>query len=312
MKAFYFSSALWATVLLTAQTARADQYSDPAAPTLTITTSSNGQRRVTFTPFPSADDFQMRSSTNLNTPFSPDSSGSFSNLAWTAPGGGSAFHALAVTPLSSNTLLTATVLSKLTYGQTPDLLDRLAAIGPEAFIAGQLAPETITEHSGQAHTNIAWIESRFGAPTDYIVGSPQTTSGPGTADIHDLPAWLALNAVFADRQLLEVLTQFWENHFVTWAGKSANFFVGTARYTGGYPSRAAAEWEWREVTGWRNAMLRTNWTFHDMLKVSAESPAMIQYLDTATSRADPGFAPNENYSRELMELFTMGVDNGYD
>jgi uncharacterized protein (DUF1800 family) len=46
-----------------------------------------------------------------------------------------------------------------------------------------------------------------------------------------------------------------------------------------------------------------------MLRISAESPAMIIYLDTVTSNKD---AANENYARELMELFTMGVDNGYD
>src|SRR4030095_9590327 len=49
-----------------------------------------------------------------------------------------------------------------------------------------------------------------------------------------------------------------------------------------------------------------------MLKISAESPAMIVYLDTATSRGNPPNIPNENYSRELMELFCQGVDNGYD
>ncbi len=304
--------ALAASLLLAVPASfAADPYASPSAPALTLTV-SNGQKRVTFTPYPGADVFQMRSTTNLNAPFTADTAGVFSNLTWTAPGGTNAFHALAVTPLGSNALLTATVLSKITYGPTPELLDRLAVIGPDAYIAEQLAPETILERAAQAHTNIALLASRFGTPTNYIVGSAQTNFGPGTGEIRELQSWLVLNAVFADRQLLEVLTQFWENHFVTYFAKSANFFVGNARYSGAFPTRAASEWEWREVTNWRNAMMRTNWTFHDLLRISAESCAMIQYLDTATSRADGAFIPNENYSREILELFTMGVDNGYD
>jgi uncharacterized protein (DUF1800 family) len=63
---------------------------------------------------------------------------------------------------------------------------------------------------------------------------------------------------------------------------------------------------------WRAALLNPQCTFYDLLKISAESPAMIIYLDTATSKGNGGNIANENYARELMELFTMGVDNGYD
>jgi uncharacterized protein (DUF1800 family) len=59
-------------------------------------------------------------------------------------------------------------------------------------------------------------------------------------------------------------------------------------------------------------MMQANGTFLDLLTISAESVAMIIYLDTVTSRGNPPNIPNENYSRELLELFTMGVDNGYD
>ena len=255
----------------------------------------------------------MLGNSALGDPWVEDTSGVFSNLTWTsALNPGNAFHRLEVTSLSSNALLSSTVLSKLTYGPTPDLLDRLALIGPNAFIAEQLAPETITERAAQAHTNIAHIASRFGTPTNLIVMSNRTNTGPGTASTGDLQAWLVLNAIFADRQLLEILTQFWENHFVTYASKTANFFVG-AQFGQSYPQRAAGEFEWREISHWREATLRPDGTFYDLLKISAESPAMILYLDTAQSRgARANDIPNENYSRELMELFCMGVDNGYD
>jgi len=49
-----------------------------------------------------------------------------------------------------------------------------------------------------------------------------------------------------------------------------------------------------------------------MLVASAKSPAMLMYLDQATSRADGGRLPIENYAREVMELHTVGVGGGYD
>src|SRR5439155_23714029 len=76
--------------------------------------------------------------------------------------------------------------------------------------------------------------------------------------------------------------------------------------------RIATDLEYREVSRWRNALMGSNTTFYDMLKISAESPAMIIYLDTVESRGDAARIANENYGRELFELFTMGVDNGYD
>ena len=300
---------LWALLCVPLRGLASDAFIDPPRPVLSVT--PGPQKQISFTPYPSIDVARMLESQDLA--IWTEASGVFSNLTWTAAlDAATRFHRLEVTPLSSNALLAATVMSKLTYGPTPDLIDRLSTGNVDAFITEQLNPETITERAGQAHTNIAFIESRFGSPTNLIVSGQQANSGPGTASILDLQAWLALRAVFADRQLLEVLTQFWENHFVTFASKSANFFVG-AQFGQAYPQRAAAEFEWREVTRWRQAMLQPNCTFYDLLKISAESPTMIIYLDSATSRgARANDIPNENYSRELLELFTVGVDNGYE
>jgi uncharacterized protein (DUF1800 family) len=307
---------LMLSVCFGAGASRADEFTVPAAPSLTITTLSNSQKRVSFTPYPSGDVFKMLSVGQLGQSWTENFSGTFSDLTWAAPTSGSnAFFRLQVQPLDSNALLTATVLSKLTYGPTPELLDRLLQNSDTNFAAAyineQLNPETVTEHAAQAHTNIPYLQARFGTATNMIVGSNQINSGPGTAGTSDLQAWLVLNAVFADRQLLEVLTQFVENHFVTFAGKCANFFIG-AQFTQSYPQRGACEFEWREVSRWRNVLLNPTGTFYDLLKISAESPAMLIYLDTATSKGSPGNIPNENYSRELLELFTQGVDNGYD
>ncbi len=135
----------------------------------------------------------------------------------------------------------------------------------------------------------------------------ETTS----AAIGDLRAWFSLHAVNSPRQLFEILSQFWENHFVTQYSKSRDYLQGR-----GYDSTTAGilatDWEFREMTRWRNAMLNPQCTFYDLLKISAESPAMIVYLDSVNSRGSGNNIANENYARELLELFTFGVDNGYD
>jgi len=129
--------------------------------------------------------------------------------------------------------------------------------------------------------------------------------------LHHLRAWHLQNAVGARRQLVEVLLQFLENHFVTEHDKSRNYL--SAYYTDGTMQDVlSADWEFRENAAWRAALLRTDCTFYDLLKTSAQSPAMIVYLDTVNSRGDARNIANENYARELFELFCLGVDNGYD
>jgi len=138
-----------------------------------------------------------------------------------------------------------------------------------------------------------------------------TARSLGGGSLSDLRAWYILNAVSSPRQLLEVLTQFLENHFVTQHSKSVDYF--DRYYDDGTVEEAiASDWEYREITGWRNALLNPNCTFYDLLKVHAESPAQIVYLDTVESRGDGTRIANENYARELFELYCMGVDNGYD
>src|SRR6185369_7573273 len=94
--------------------------------------------------------------------------------------------------------------------------------------------------------------------------------------------------------------------------KSRTYFTDNQGYDSTTADRLATDWEWREMTKWRNAMLNPQCTFYDLLKISAESPAMIVYLDTVNSKGNSTSIANENYARELFELFCMGVDNGYD
>ncbi len=298
--------------LAAATSSFADDFNNPPPPSIIgITTISNAQRQITFTPYPSADEFRMlRSGTLASNSWTEDLTGVFSGSTWVHPQSSSnAFFQLEVTPLSSNALLSATILSKLTYGPTPDLLDRLATIDPDVFISEQLNPETIAENVSLSHTNINYLSSKFGTPTNVLVATGST--GPATAVIADLRAWLALYAVGANRQLHEILTQFVDNHFVTQYAKDVSHLAGL-QFHPNILMRFGAEIEWRELSRWRQTLMNPTGTFLNLLTTSAESPAMIIYLDTVSSRGNGANVPNENYSRELLELFTMGVDNGYD
>ncbi|MBA4147500.1 MAG: DUF1800 family protein [Verrucomicrobia bacterium] len=242
------------------------------------------------------------------------------------------FYKIAVTPLSGDEALTATVLNRLAYGQTPDELERILTgpnpIGPEAYIQEQLNFELLLEDVAGSHTNFGIIGPRFAGPTDvvdYTFAQTYTTNtntlvvttnnvhSSTNAAIADFRAWHVLRAVGAKRQLLEVLLQFWENHFVTQYSKSFTYFGRFYNGDSGVrENRLATQAEYLEIDRWRTALLNPQCTFYDLLKISVESPAMIIYLDTVDSRGDRSNVPNENYARELLELFTVGVDNGYD
>jgi len=140
-----------------------------------------------------------------------------------------------------------------------------------------------------------------------------------------------LRAVYSDRQLEEVLTDFWFNHFNVFIGKGADRYLVTAYERDAIRSHVLGK-------------------FKDLLIATAQSPAMLFYLDNWQSegpnsdaalgrpiRQGPPWARNsarmaplptaqqpnpqnnpprrtglnENYARELMELHTLGVNGGY-
>ena len=107
--------------------------------------------------------------------------------------------------------------------------------------------------------------------------------------LQELQAAKLLRAVYSERQLEEVLVDFWFNHFNVFAGKIADRPV-------------VLEFE-RDVI-----RPRVLGRFRDLLGAVAKSPAMLFYLDNWLSRDG---RLNENYARELMELHTLGVDGGY-
>jgi uncharacterized protein (DUF1800 family) len=304
-------------------------HAESSPPLITSLTGSNQTRNLTFTLTPGIESYTIQTSTNLSDGFTADpnffltlhSQTNFStNLvsgtnviatniqtSWLwrrtnafAPQG---FFQVQATPLTSNALLAATVLNRLTYGPTPDEIERINNIGPDSYIAEQLAPWSLVEDVTDTHTNLAHIETLFRTATEPVYDT--------NARLSDLRAWHTLRAVGAKRQLLEILLQFFENHFVTEYDKSRNWFAG--KYDDSdLENTLAAHMEHRENAYWRATLLNPQGTFYELLKISAESPAMIIYLDTVSSRGDGSRIANENFARELLELFTFGVDNGYD
>jgi uncharacterized protein (DUF1800 family) len=123
-----------------------------------------------------------------------------------------------------------------------------------------------------------------------------------------------LRAVYSERQLEEVLVDFWFNHFNVFAGKGL-----TRAYITAFERDAIRPY----ILG----------DFRQMLEAVAKSPAMLFYLDNwlngrpaeatrsnrrglawETGTQQPARAArgiNENYARELLELHTLGVDGGY-
>lgn len=94
-------------------------------------------------------------------------------------------------------------------------------------------------------------------------------------------------AAFSRRQLYERMVEFWSDHF--------NVAISQVRYL--------KVVEDREVIR-RHALGK----FPELLKATAHSPAMLEYLDNTRNRQR---TLNENYAREIMELHTLGVDGGY-
>jgi uncharacterized protein (DUF1800 family) len=128
----------------------------------------------------------------------------------------------------------------------------------------------------------------------------------------ELHASRILRAVYSERQLHEVMVDFWTNHFNVFAGKGADRWLLPA---------------YDRDTIRPHAMGK----FSELLQATAQSPAMLFYLDNfqsvspdannrrgAMRRLQEQQQPqrqrrgiNENYARELMELHTLGVDGGY-
>ena len=106
----------------------------------------------------------------------------------------------------------------------------------------------------------------------------------GKGDASESARWWLRRMASGRASLQEKLTLFWHGHFAT----------------------SIAKVEDPRLLSLQNGTLRkfAAGRFHDLLVAVAKDPAMIFWLDTIDNRKD---APNENFARELLELFTLGV-----
>jgi uncharacterized protein (DUF1800 family) len=179
-------------------------------------------------------------------------------------------------------------LSRLTYGVRSGDVERVQAQGLDAWLEQQLNPARIDDRA---------LEGRLPRVPEPSGAMGQDARREARRAVQDLAAARIARAVFSERQLEELLVDFWFNHFNVFAGKGR-----VAMFLPAYERDAIRP----HVLG----------RFRDLLGATARHPAMLFYLDNWLS-VDPDSGRgrrkglNENYARELLELHTLGVDGGY-
>ncbi len=206
-------------------------------------------------------------------------------------------------------------LNRLTFGPRSGDFEHVRAIGVETYLHQQLNPETIAipaslvDRVHNLHTlNMTPGELFLEYQRPIMMARKQNPDDKENQKeqrerrqvvMREAVEGRLLRAIEGPRQLQEVLTAFWFNHFNVFAGKEL-----CAVWTGSF----------EEVAIRPHTMGR----FRDLLGATARHPAMLYYLDNwqNTAPGSPGAKGqfqgiNENYARELMELHTLGVNGGY-
>jgi uncharacterized protein (DUF1800 family) len=175
------------------------------------------------------------------------------------------------------------LLRRATYGPTVASVAEIRRLGVAAWLDRQLDPATIADPEctalltrfpliglsiGEIRSRVKAGTLRYGWDTMLQLGFAATS-----------------RAIWSERQLFEVMVDFWSNHL-------------------NVTNPCAEVWDNRQ--DYDRSVIRPYalGRFADMLKASARHPAMLTYLD---NRFSTRAAPNENYGRELLELHTVGL-----
>jgi len=177
------------------------------------------------------------------------------------------------------------LLSRFSYGVTPALA-RSANSDANQWFLSQARPAGIAD--AYADRLITWFPRMVGDPGTLYQRSENGVYR-GWQVSCDFQRWTLLRRMFSNRQLHEVMTDFWSNLLHVAA-----------------PHDKAWPWRLRYDTTIRVHALGR---FEDLLHAAITHPAMGCYLDNASSTRT---ALNENLGRELLELHTVGLDGGYD
>ena len=203
-------------------------------------------------------------------------------------------------------------LNRVAFGPRPGDAARVRQIGVERYLEQQLDAASIAEPAALSE-RIAGLRTLRMTPAELFlefqepiraaakgdVAAKQAARRQARQVIDEAAEARIVRALYGPRQLQEVMTAFWFNHFNVFAGKGR-----CSIWTGAFEEEAIRP--------------HTLGRFRDLLGATAMHPAMLFYLDNWQNTA-PG-APgthgkfdgiNENYAREVMELHTLGVNGGY-
>jgi uncharacterized protein (DUF1800 family) len=215
------------------------------------------------------------------------------------------------------------LLNRVTFGPTAGDIDRVKAMGLQTFIEEQLNPRSLPESpvvqnlEANSTTNRKSNEELIGEfrSLQQRIQQAKKADGDGAnagnnenlkqmvgrykeLRQQDIATKLG-RCIESPRQLQEVMTEFWFNHFNVFLNKGLDTIL---------------------VDSYENQAIRPNalGNFRDLVEATCHHPAMLFYLDNWENTApdSPGSKGrfkglNENYARELMELHTLGVDGGY-
>jgi len=202
-------------------------------------------------------------------------------------------------------------LNRLAFGPCPGDLERVNQIGVERYIREQLDPQSILVPPDLAQ-RVAALKTLQMTPVELFVTFQlpvQQAKGDTDAQkaayqrsqiiLQEAVEGRLMRAIYGPRQLQEVMTAFWFNHFNVFAAKGLCHL-----WIGAYEQEAIRP--------------HTMGRFRTLLDATAKHPAMLFYLDNWQNSAPNSGARrakfegiNENYAREVMELHTLGVNGGY-
>ena len=194
-------------------------------------------------------------------------------------------------------------LNRLGFGPRPGDLaafDALGSTDPDrlaAYVAQQLDPDSLADTELEGRLNdAAYVSIGISSDPDtylatlwdwYINDNAPNGQTSSSIPRDELTRWTFLRAMYSKRQLVEVLADFWHDHF--------NVDIDHASFV-------------RATFPHLDLVIRQQLlgNFRTMLESVARSTSMLYYLDNYTSS---NAGPNENFSRELFELHTLGAEN---
>ena len=183
------------------------------------------------------------------------------------------------------------LLSRAAFGGSPEEADRLAAMPLEEAVDLLLDEAAAAQPPARPEwVRDVWINGgrRWSdmSREEYLIVL-RRNSTRNAEELNDLRAWWLQQMIASTAPLRENMTLFWHGHFTSATAKVFSFTQGFYQ---------------QNETFRRHAM----GNFRELLEAVTLDPAMMAYLDLERSNKAH---PNENYARELMELFTLGVGN---